>query len=267
MFCDSLSHLPIKAPTTVAAAHEYVSTIEGLSLGATVDMWLGGGLNAQGVHEFYAGQATDGVSALGFAALLAQLKCETQHKPLIWVREARCSAQMGLPYGPGLLDLGLNPDIISLLMLPDARAVLRAGLDSMRAGVAGAVLIELAGRQPLLDLTATRRFALAAAEMGTMMLLVRISANPTPSAAHSRWQVAAAPSQALEANAPGRTAFDLTLLRHRGRRDGLHLILEWNRDTGSFQQREEHTSTAPLSRTPSAVAGGGAGDTQRNRAA
>lgn len=267
MFCDSPTSLPLVAPSSAAEAHDSASAIAGLTLGATVDIWLGGGLKADGVHELYAAQATDGVSAVGFAALLAQLKCTARRKPLIWVREARGIAQMGLPYGPGLLDLGLNPDTITILMLPDARAVLRAGLDSMRAGVAGAVLIELAGRQPLLDLTATRRFALAAADTGTMLLLVRIKAAPSPSAAHSRWQVTAAPSQAFAVGAPGRATFDLTLLRHRGGRDGLHLILEWNRDTGSFQQREEHADTTPLSLAPYAVAGGGAGDTHRNRAA
>jgi protein ImuA len=174
---------------------------------------------------------------------------------------------MGLPYGPGLRDLGLNPDSMTLLMLPDAKAVLRAALDSVRAGVAGAVLIELAGRQLLLDLTATRRFALAAAETGTMVLLGRIRADPSPSAAHSRWQVTAAPSIAFEANAPGRAAFDLSLLRHRGGRDGLHLIVEWDGDTGSFRQRREHADAAPLPRARPAVVGGGAGDTQRNHAA
>jgi hypothetical protein len=91
--------------------------------------------------------------------------------------------------------------------------------------------------------------------------------EPSPSAAHTRWQVMAAPSMALEANAPGRPAFDLTLLRHRGGRDGLHIIMEWDRDTGSFRERGEHIVTAPLSRASSAMVGGGAGDTQQSRAA
>lgn len=267
MLCDSPSFLGPSNPTHPPDVQGSVSTLENLSLGVTADLWLNGGLKADGLHELYAVQAADEASVVGFALLLAQLRCRTQDKPLIWVRETRSIGQMGLPYGPGLLDLGLSPDSITLLMLPDAKAVLRAALDSVRAGVAGAVLIELEGRQPLLDLTATRRFALAAAERNTMMLLARIKADPSPSAAHSRWQVTAAPSIAFEANAPGRAAFDLTLLRHRGGRDGLHLILEWDRDTGSFRQREEHANTAPLPRAQSAMAGGGAGDTQRNCAA
>ena len=46
-----------------------------------------------------------------------------------------------------------------------------------------------------------------------MVLLARGEAKPCPSAAHTRWQVAAAPSRALEAHAPGAPAFVLDLLR------------------------------------------------------
>ncbi|MCF8708801.1 ImuA family protein [Rhizorhapis sp. SPR117] len=245
--CAEVSSLPKTAS----------SLAKRLSLdGAAADAWLGGGLRADGLHELYAAQAEDGVSATGFALLIAQLQCRARHKPLIWVREARSIAQTGMPYGPGLLDLGLKPDAITLLMLPDARAVLRAGLDSVRDGALGAVLIELVGRQPLFDLTASRRFALAAAETGTIALFTRSKAEPIPSAAHTRWEVANAPSRSLEAGSPGFPAFALTLLRHRGGRDGLHLILEWDRDTASFRQRDERGDTAPLSCAQPAMAGG-----------
>src|SRR3546814_20413203 len=56
----------------------------------------------------------------------------------------------------------------------------------------------------------------------------------TPSAAHTRWQVAAAPSQPLEANAPGIPALDLTLLRQRGGAGGPHWCVEWERDARGF---------------------------------
>lgn len=267
MSCDSSLSPRLMAPSYMRVTHDSTLTPEGVSLGAVADIWLGGGLKAGRLHELYAAQPEDGICAVGLALLLAQLQCRAQHKPLIWVREERGISQIGLPYGPGLIELGLDPATITLLMLPDARAVLRAGLDSLRAGVAAAVLIELAGKQRLLDLTATRRFALAAADSGAMALMARIGADPAPSAAHSRWQVATASSQALEANAPGRAAFALHLLRHRGGRDGLRLILEWDRDTGSFQQRSDHIGGATLSRALSAMAGSGACDTQRHRAA
>ena len=57
--------------------------------------------------------------------------------------------------------------------------------------------------------------ALGARDAGTTLLMLRLNAAPTPSVAETRWSVAAAPSRALEANAPGAPAFDLELIRWR----------------------------------------------------
>lgn len=215
-----------------------------LALGAPqVDAALRGGLKSDGLHEFYAARPEDDVSALGFALALARRRQEEDGRPLLWARIARRGAARAVPYGPGLVDMGLTPRHLALLLLPDAKALLRAGLDAVRAGAANGVLLEMQGACPLFDLTASRRFTLAAAETGTMVLLVRSGASPAPSAAHSRWCVAAAPSRALasgpETEAPGAPAFALSLLRHRGGRDALRCIVEWDRDRASFQEREE----------------------------
>lgn len=235
-----------------------------LPLGAArADEWLGGGLAADGLHEAYAAAMEDGAAAIGFALALARMRAGERGAPLIWLREG---GRPSLPYGPGLHQMGIAPAQVTLLALPDAKSVLRAASDCARSGAAAAVLVELAGRQKLLDLTASRRLVLAAAHSGTMLLLVRQGAEPSPSAAHTRWRVASAPSHALEANAPGRPAFDLALTRHKSARDGLHLILEWNSDTISFNERPA-LAAAPLSGARPAVAGGGAGDTFEPRAA
>ncbi len=201
---------------------------------AWLDEALAGGLRADGLHEFHAAAAADVGAALGFALLVAQLRQGLDERPLIWARQDDAP---GTPYGPGLAELGIDPAMVTLLMLEDGKALLRAGLDCVRDGAAGAVLLELHGPQPLLDLTATRRLALAGAHSATMVLIARSAAPPAPSAAHTRWQIAAAPSQALAAAAPGHPAFALTLLRRRGGGEGLTITLEWNRDTISFQER------------------------------
>ena len=229
-----------------------------VSLGETeLDALLNGGLRADGLHEFHAADSVDAAAALGFTLLVAQLRHVLDGRPLIWARQ---DDALGTPYGPGLIELGVDPDRVTLLMLKDGKALLRAGLDCVRDGAAAAVLIELHGRQPLLDLTATRRLALAGAQSETMVLLTRSGAAPAPSAAHTRWQVAAAPSRPLTAEAPGHPAFALTLLRRRGGREGLSITLEWNRDTASFRQQ------TPLPGAVPAVAGGGAADQNRRRA-
>ncbi|MDQ4420305.1 hypothetical protein OOT33_07640 [Sphingobium sp. DEHP117] len=222
---------------------------------------------AQGVHEFYQAGEKDGPSLSGFALLLAAMRQRQHGGALIWAREVKAARLGGYPYGPGIAELGIDTRLLTLLTLPDAKAVLKAAFDAARDAAVSAVVMELTGRQPLLDLTATRRFALAALEMDTMTLLVRGKAKPTPSAAHTRWHVAAAPSRALEAHAPGAPAFVLDLLRQRGGRDGLRLILEWDRDTAAFRIGDHVARATPLSRPSSAMAAGGAGDARRPRAA
>ena len=225
---------------------------------AQEEAWLGGGLAAAGLHEAWAASPADAPAALAFALLLAELKRQQTGQqigahppPLLWLREEKAGTR-DHPHAPGLAMLGIDPNAITLLALPDPRAVLRAGLDCLREeGTGASVLIELAGRQPLLDLTASRRLALAAQANGALALLLRRDAPVAPSAAHSRWQVAAATSSlpigagtgsdTSFGRAPSHPAFALTLLRQRGGRDGLHLFLEWNCDTASFHERGTDT--------------------------
>lgn len=265
-----LSNLLSARLTDSTSLEDAVSRI---SLEAEQDeLWLNGGLRADGLHEFYAASKGDLTSANGFALLMAYRRCQEDGRPLIWAREAKASGQGGQPYGHGLSQLGLNPDAITLLSLPDSKALLRAALDVARDGAIGSLVVELAGQCPLLGLTESRRFALAAASSNICILFSRGPIPPPPSAAHSRWQVASAPSRALAANAPGAPAFTLDLLRQRGGRDGLNIIMEWNRDTASFHARGQEkkrisTVNAPLSRAAPAVAFGGEKHHQRPRAA
>jgi protein ImuA len=233
---------------------------------AEMDAWLAGGLRRDALHEAYATAREDSASTMALALLVAWLNArdgQRDKRPIIW---ARALSGPSLPYGPGLIDLGIDPAIVTLLLLPDSRAVLRAALDSVRQGAAGSVLIELCGRQPLLDLTATRRLALAAQEHATMVWLVRGEAQPVPSAAQTRWQVRHAPTAA----AGTRPAFDLTLLRQRGGREGWHIRMEWDRDTASFQQSADQAGDQTSGTLPGlepAVAAGGTGGARGERAA
>lgn len=262
---DSIIALRPAAPLASSGASP---TGERVALGiAEVDGWLAGGLRRDALHEAYAAR-DDAAGAMALALLVAWLNCAAdeprQNRAIIWVRALSAPSR---PYGPGLIELGIDPAIITLLLLPDSRAVLRAALDSVRAGAAGAVLIELRGRQPLLDLTATRRLALAAQDSATMVWLVRSEAQPAPSAAQTRWQVGHAPAAPiLAASSGGRPAFDLTLLRHRGGREGLHIRMEWDRDTASFQARPDQFAP-PLSGAVPAMAAGAAGKALGDRAA
>ena len=127
-----------------------------ISFGAPeLDGRLRGGLPQAALHEIYA-SAADAASGAAFALLLARRNDGT--KPIFWVREAR--AGLGTrPYGHGLAELGIPPDGLFLVDAPDCIAALRAGADIIRCGAVGAVIIEVSGKAPAIDLTASRRLA------------------------------------------------------------------------------------------------------------
>lgn len=239
-----------RAPTPAAAIPRVASGAPGL------DARLAGGLAQAALHEFY--PATEGAEAAtaGFALLLAQ-RCP-RSGPIFWLRDGAATRGSGRLYGLGLAELGLDPARLLLVHAPDTLALLRAAAEAVTCPAVATIILEPHGKATAFDLTATRRLALAAARSGVFALLLR-SGEPPPSAAHSRWQVAAAPSQALAANAPGGPAFDLTLLRHRGGVPGFNTRLEWNRDRSVFE--------APLPRAAPAAAPERAVAADRRRAA
>jgi protein ImuA len=222
----------------------------------TVDARLGGGLAIAALHEFYAQGEGDAASVAAFALLLA-LRCG-RPGPLLWLREDR-AARQDRPYGLGLADLGLDPARLVLVQAPDTLALLRAGAEAVACAALAAVILEpfggrsggRSGGAAAFDLTASRRFMLAAARSGVLTLALR-SGDPVPSAAQSRWQVAGAPSEVLGAkapfssqgadapfshqgaDAPGPPVFAVTLLRHRSGIGGFATRLEWDRDSAIF---------------------------------
>jgi protein ImuA len=130
--------------------------------------------------------------------------------------------------------MGGDPARMLLVQTADLRDALRAAADAIRSKAASAVILETHGNARLVDLTSTRRLALAAAETGVLALLVRGDAVPMPSAARTRWQICSAPSAPLPGNAPGLPTFDISLLRHRGGTAPFAARVTWDHATRSF---------------------------------
>lgn len=193
---------------------------------AGIDAALGGGLMRARLHEIFAFEADDAGCATGFTAALALRLGGT----LVWLREGEAERRGGQLHAPGLVEIGLSPAQVILGTLPDALAVLRAAADVTRCGDVGVAVVELWRDPRAFDLTASRRLALAAEASGVTVIALRIAATPAPSAAQTRWQVVAAPSLPMEANAPGYPAWAIELLRQRGRPAGGAWRVEWNRE-------------------------------------
>ncbi|WP_022682073.1 ImuA family protein [Sphingobium bisphenolivorans] len=198
-----------------------------------LDHALGGGLARGRVHELF-GSLEDEGAAAGLTLVFGRLAAK--EAPLFWLRTGAAARAGGAAYGPGLAALGIDPAQLFVGVMADETMLLRAAVDALRCTALGAVVVELRGRAPLLDLTASRRLALAAEASGVPALMLRIGAEPGPSAADTRWRVAAAPSVPLPGNAPGMSAFDLHLLRQRAGRDGVSWRLVWDNGRGKFDE-------------------------------
>lgn len=239
----------LREKLTSAALVAQAGTVDRISFGvASLDATLGGGIRRAALHEVYAGGTADLAAATGFSVGLAIRAARM--RPILWVRQDFLDAETGCLHPPGLVELGLDPSRILLVRARDAEGVLRAGAEAARCAPLGAVLIEPWGESRLLDLTTSRRLALAAEASGVMTVLLRASSRQQASAAQTRWQVSSLPSQALEANAPGNPAFNLRLLRHRGGLSEREWRVEWCRDRQSFQEQSAFPDRAASPKRP-----------------
>jgi len=238
------SQRPAEAPRLVALGH------------ARIDAALGGGLMAGRLHEIFAGEAADASSAAGFALMLATRLMQGKGA-ILWLRAEEGEARGGRLHMPGLAELGFDPGALILGVLPDTLALLRAAAEAVRCREIGVVVLEIGRKPRALDLTASRRLAVAAEKSGVTALLLRTEAEPAPSAAQTRWAIAAAPSVPLEANAPGLTMLEAALLRQRAGIGGLRWRVEWDRDRLCFREPALSGLVVPLPAGRPAAAGAG----------
>lgn len=247
---------------SLASNNALLSPLPRCALGIpTLDAALGGGLAWGCVHEFYAAEPEDAPAMTGFAAGLA-LQRKTGG-PILWLRSQRLLSKVGAFQANGWTELGGASGPILIGVISDRLMLLRAAVDALRCQALEAVIVEGWGPMPELDLTASRRLVLAAEKSGVPLFLLRGDARPIPSAAQTRWEVAAAPSRALPGNAPGRATFDITLLRQRSGPCGLSWRLEWDRDQRQFHEAQVSGDLAAVPvRRSVADAGSGAPDSR-----
>ena len=187
-----------------------------------------------GLHEVYASTHADAACLSGCALMLGRKGAEQTR---LWVRHAEQDREAGAPHPAGLIELGISPASIIVVRSRDPVSALQAALEGARCTALGLVIVELWGEAKAYDLTASRRLSLAARASGRVVLIARVAASPTPSAAETRWRLRAVPSRALAANAPGLPAFEMALLRARSGQEGLRYCVEWDRDARQFIPR------------------------------
>ncbi|NOT42144.1 MAG: hypothetical protein HOP13_16840, partial [Alphaproteobacteria bacterium] len=150
---------------------------------AGIDATLGGGLMLGAVHELMPKTAGDLTAAAGFAfALAARGQAKTAHT--LYIQHDFTAAEYGRPYLPGLHAAGI--DTLIYLNVPRAEDVLWAMGEALKCRGFAAVIAEFPAQTRVLDLTMTRRLALAAQDGGALGLILRHGRDIEPNAATTR---------------------------------------------------------------------------------
>lgn len=225
----------------VPAAHRVFATGH-----VDLDDALRGGLEEGRLHELFAATGEDAASVAGFAVMLA-LRVGAGRGALLWLRTEAAERTAGHLYMPGLAELGGGPETLTLAVLPDDKSLLKAAADAAGCEGLAALVVECPGKAPLLTLTASRRLALAVEKSGVTLFLLRAEADPVPSAAATRWRIAAAPSIAMAPDAPGHSMIEVELLRRRAGPAGMRWRLEWLSDERAFRKPALSGAVLPLS--------------------
>jgi protein ImuA len=204
---------------------------------AEADAALQGGLALGAMHEVFAEAGRQSAAATGFVAGLAGRAAA--RRPLVWVRQDFTEIESGALSMSGLAELGLDPRLFVTVRAADVDSALRTAADALACDALGVVVLEVWGEARQLDLVASRKLTLAAQASGVTGLLLRMSAQPQPSTAETRWIVRAAhspPAPSLmpaAANAWGAPMFEAQLVRNRHGPVG-RWIMEWKCDECLF---------------------------------
>ena len=236
-----------------------------VGLAPPIDATLGGGLACGALHELAPTAPVHLGAAGGFAAAVAA-RASCGRREILWIATDYGMSEGGGPYGPGLDLFGLASAHLLMLRVAKPVDVLWAMEEALRCRALACVIAELTGEGEVADLTATRRLTLAAreglsAQTSGLGLLIRHKPTAMPSAAATRWEIAAALSEpdalARRSGGLGRARFDLSLRKNRRGPAGCWII-EWNHHERIFQQTVpvavaaetfDRSDRAPLVRT------------------
>ena len=154
---------------------------------------------AGGLHEIVPASAPDAHAALALGLhLAASCAREKPEGGLVLIVEDFVALETGAPYGPGLVEAGVDPARLVIVRTHDARETLRVMEEALKCAAVAAVLADSAVPHRLYTLDASRRLALAARAGGGAGFLVPLAlggaASRLSSAAATRIEAQRRPS-------------------------------------------------------------------------
>ncbi len=221
---------------------------------------LAGGL----LQEVFTDERRNAGALLGFALAQAKGLITSQRLAVIYLQMADEAQKLGLPYGPGLLSFGFDPDALVLVRAANMGELLWAVEEAIACQAVAAVVADIGSHSKLLDFTASRRLSLRAAATGGSIFLLRYGEGREASAAHLRWRLS--PSQSAErrydGKAPGPLRWRVELEKGALIKNQTEFVLGWTENgftTLPAQRRhaDRHAGGATLPRAvPAALANG-----------
>jgi protein ImuA len=214
------------------------------------DNLLGGGLALGALHEISPVAPLHLGAACGFALALAALAGKDRHgtgRETLFIQTDFTRLEAGVPYGIGLDLFGLSSR--RLLMLRARRPIdaLFAMEEALKCAALACVVAELP--DDAADLIATRRLSLAARSHDGLGLLLRHRSTSMPSAAMSRWEVAAIAGERDAYGGVGTTAFQLSLVKNRRGPCGRFRVA-WSHHELAFVETDPVAVAAPSADRP-----------------
>jgi len=141
------------------------------------------------LQEVFTDERRHAGAVLGFTLAQARSLLSPQRPAVIYLQLVKDSQEMGLPYGPGMLSFGFDPNALVLVRAANMVELLWAAEEALACKAVAAVVADIAGHQKILDFTASRRLSLRAASAGSSIFLLRYGTGREASAAHLRWRL------------------------------------------------------------------------------
>jgi protein ImuA len=198
------------------------------------------GLAPGAVHELLPASQGDFAATLGFGLGLLTRLTRLRPRSVLWIAPSRETSRQGFVYPVGFAAFGFDPNRLNYLVVEKTQDVLWALEEGLESGALAAVIGILPAKDKSYDFTASRRLSLRAASSGVTAFLVRHHTSADkPTAAVTRWSVAAQPSAPLRRRGLfmpgiGPPRWQISLVRcKRGR--PRHWLVEWDHETFSFR--------------------------------
>lgn len=184
------------------------------------------------LQEVFTDERRHAGAVLGFALAQARSLLNRQRLAVIYLQLVKDSQEMGLPYGPGMLSFGFDPEALVLVRAKTMGELLWAAEEAVACKAVAAVVADIAGHHKILDFTASRRLGLRAASAGSSIFLLRYGLGREASAAHLRWRLTPSLSarRRFDPFAPGAPRWRLELEKGVLVKQQTEWLLGWTKD-------------------------------------